>query len=257
MRGSCDARQAASAVPRGRHGRWAHHLGDHQLDRPTRERAALRPRVVIVTSTDANLTKGHTRYLEARLINIAAEAKRCTLENATAPQMPPLPEADVSDMEFFVEQLQIALPVLGVNVLRGKRVVAAPVTQPAESVTSPVFELRIPRAGITARAQQVDGEFTVLEGSQMAVSVREKDTYASSTAAAYTAYRSLHQRLVGDGSILVDGTGAILTRDVVFSSPSTAGAIVAGRSCNGRQSWKTADGQTFGAWEDRDLDVTR
>lgn len=214
-------------------------------------------RVVIVTSKDDNLTKGHTRYLEARLITIATEAKRCTLDNSTAPGVPPLPEADISDMEFFIEQLQIALPVLGVNVLRRTRAVPGPpVATTAERVTSPIFELRIPRTGITARAQQVDGEFTVLEGSQVAVTVREKETYASSTTAAYAAYRSLHQRLVDDGSIRVDGATAALTRDVVFSSPSTAGAIVSGRSCNGRQSWKTADGQTFGAWEERDLDAS-
>ena len=43
------------------------------------------------------------------------------------------------------------------------------------------------------------------------------------------------------------------TRDVVFSSPSTAGAIVTGRSCNGRTTWKTADGRTFGDWEQQGL----
>jgi len=67
-------------------------------------------RVVVITSKDANLTKAHGRYLEARLLALAAQAARVTLENGTAPVAPPLPEADVSDMNYFVGQLQIVLP---------------------------------------------------------------------------------------------------------------------------------------------------
>lgn len=33
------------------------------------------------------------------------------------------------------------------------------------------------------------------------------------------------------------GGHGVLTRNVVFSSPSTAGAVATGRSCNGRQAW--------------------
>jgi hypothetical protein len=51
--------------------------------------------------------------------------------------------------------------------------------------------------------------------------------------------------------IAVDGGLGCFTRDHVFSSPSTAGAIVVGRSCNGRNVWVSTEGQTFGVWEDR------
>jgi hypothetical protein len=40
------------------------------------------------------------------------------LQNKTAPPIPGLPEADASDMDYFVSQLQIVLPVLGVNAIR-------------------------------------------------------------------------------------------------------------------------------------------
>ena len=153
-------------------------------------------------------------------------------------------------MEYFIDQLQIALPVLGVQVLRGTHQAERRPPDSRESA-SPVFYFKVPKAGISARAQQIDGEFTVLQGSRVAAEVRASDAYAASTAAAYTAYRALHQRLVEDGSIRVDGGSAVLTRDVVFSSPSTAGAVVSGRSCNGREAWKTEAGQTFGTWEER------
>lgn len=107
-------------------------------------------RAVIITSKDANLTKSHGRYLEARLIGLANQARRATLENATAPSAPRLPEADASDMDEFLVQLQIILPVLGVNVIR----VRAEKTLPAAPETggSPVFLLQDSRAGTNARA---------------------------------------------------------------------------------------------------------
>ena len=208
-------------------------------------------RVVTITSKDDNLTKGHTRYLESRLCEIAAEAQRCSLENGTAPTRPPLPEADRSDMETFIDYVRIALPVLGVNVLRGASQPKPAVVAPADDVVSPVFELNVPKQGIAARAQQIDGEFTLLEGSVIAPGVRVSERYAASTVNAYSVYRALHQRLVDEGSVRIEDGHGVLTRNVVFSSPSTAGAVATGRSCNGRQAWHTHDGQTFAAWEER------
>ncbi|WP_211308364.1 GIY-YIG nuclease family protein [Calidifontibacter indicus] len=41
--------------------------------------------VVVITSKDTNLTKSHGRYLESRLIELATQAGRVTVENGTAP----------------------------------------------------------------------------------------------------------------------------------------------------------------------------
>jgi hypothetical protein len=75
-------------------------------------------RAIVLTSKDANLTKAHARYLESRFITLATQARRSRLLNGTAPALLPLPEADVSDMEYFIAQAKIILPVLGVNILR-------------------------------------------------------------------------------------------------------------------------------------------
>jgi hypothetical protein len=40
------------------------------------------------------------------------------LKNGTARTVPALPEADASDMDYFLSQLQIVVPVLGVNAIR-------------------------------------------------------------------------------------------------------------------------------------------
>lgn len=110
------------------------------------------------------MTKSHGRYLESRLIALATQAARVSLENATAPPVPSLPEADASDMDFFVDQLQIVLPVLGVNAIRG-RAALSPAGLPVDDLASPVFRLTHAKLGVDVRAQQIDGEFTLLAGS--------------------------------------------------------------------------------------------
>ncbi|MDO9314821.1 MAG: hypothetical protein Q7T97_09780 [Burkholderiaceae bacterium] len=124
----------------------------------------------VVTSKDANLTKGHIKYLESRLIKIARAAGRCELKNGTDHFYANLPEADRSDMEFFVEQIQTLLPVLGFAFLRPMPKVALQGSQEVPTVTSPasgspIFVGDVRKHGLTARAQEIDGEFVVMKGS--------------------------------------------------------------------------------------------
>ena len=53
--------------------------------------------------------------------------------------------------------------------------------------------------------------------------------------------------------LVVDDEKAQFVKDAPFSSPSLAGAIVLGRSCNGRTSWATEEGVTYGQWESRGI----
>lgn len=202
---------------------------------------------VLITSKDTNLTKSHVRYLESRLIELATQAGRAALENVTAPPYPRLPEADLSDMEYFIGQLQIVLPVLGVNVIRVRA--AKTVLEAAES---PVFSLTSKRQGVDARAQQIDGEFVMLAGS-VVVSTWHGVGSAPSTQKAYASYRAQHEGLIADGSIVVENDVARVARDIVFSSPSAAGTLALGRSCNGRVEWVSSEG-SFGAWESRGVE---
>lgn len=208
-------------------------------------------RVVVVTSKDANLTKAHGRYLEARLIQLAGRAGRVVLDNGTQPPTPGLPEAHASDMDAFLDHLQIVLPVLGIDAIRVRETPAVATAAPGGEA-SPVFLLHNTKTGVEARAQQIDGEFTMLAGSKV-VARWQGVGKADSTVRAYDAYRLHHQRLLAEGAIAVqDGIG-VTQRDIVFKSPSSAGAIALGRSCNGRISWITDSGVMFGDWESRDV----
>ena len=209
-------------------------------------------RVVVVTSKDANLTKAHGRYLESRLIELATRAGRVKMENGTAPTPPALPEADASDMDYFVSQLEIVLPVLGVNAIRVPQA-RSRTEAPQDDSQSPVFQLRNAKAGVDARAQQIDGEFTVLEGS-IIVGTWHGVGKAASTVKSYASYRAQHEQLIEKGAITVEGGLGRVTRNIAFRSSSTAGAVALGRSCNGRIEWVSTDGQTFGSWESRGVE---
>ena len=59
--------------------------------------------------------------------------------------------------------------------------------------------------------------------------------------------------LVEQGVVDIRGDDYVFVRDQLFSSPSTAGAVVLGGSINGRITWKTATGRTFQQLEDEAL----
>jgi hypothetical protein len=68
---------------------------------------------VIFTSKDQNLNKAHVQRLESRLVELAREAKRCVLDNGNVPQPPSLSEADVAEVEGFLDDIRLCLPTLG------------------------------------------------------------------------------------------------------------------------------------------------
>lgn len=240
----------------------AQRLRYHDRDKPFWDR------VVLVTSKDSNITKAHARYLESRLIAMADTAGRATMENSDRPPIPPLPEADRSDMDYFLDQLQIVLPVIGVNVIRGRRVTKAQSSSSGvgtgdtlassmqSNQDSPVFVLCRAKRGVNLRAQQIDGEFIVFEGSSV-VPVWDGVGGAESVKRSYAALRAKHEKLVADGTIAVEGECAVLTRDVPFGSPSGAGAVFVGTSCNGRTEWVMEElpHLQFGQWQSRGVNA--
>ncbi len=197
-------------------------------------------RTVVVISKDENLTKSHGRYLESRLIEKATAAGRAQLANGTQPPTPSLPEPDVADMEFFLDQVQMILPVLGFGFLQPR---------PSEELRtevegSPRFELAT--IGAKATAREVGGEFVVLKGS----TARREGT------ASWDSYRSLRAQLVTDGKLAPSDTPDfyVFTEDVAFPSPSAAGTVVAARNTNGREAWLVeGTRKTYARWHEEKL----
>jgi hypothetical protein len=178
----------------------------------------------------------HARYLESQLIRAAKEAGSVALANDTAPDFQILPEADRADMEFFLGQLRLVLPILGVDLFR------RPVNQTARDVAGGDAVFAFSTAGATATARESDDGFVVLAGST--ARKQGTDTFP-------LGYEALRGQLVQDGR-LVDGPSPELFMfavDVTFASPSAAASIVAARSASGPREWKAAGtGKAYRDW---------
>lgn len=199
-------------------------------------------RVCLITSKDQNLTKAHVKYVESQLIAIAKQSGRCGLVNGTAHDYTVLPEADLADMAFFIEQIRIILPVLGFDFLRDP---TASYTA-ASSEDDISFEMELPKYGVKAQAREVDGSFVVMGGSE----ARPKWT------AKANGYGNLYDQLVKDGVLGEESGGKrLFTKDYEFNSPSAAAAIVAGRNTNGRTKWLVKGSRsTYGDWQSAQVD---
>ncbi|MFN0158050.1 MAG: DUF4357 domain-containing protein [Bacteroidota bacterium] len=60
---------------------------------------------------------------------------------------------------------------------------------------------------------------------------------------------AIRKQLIADGTLVQNGAFYEFTRDVEFSSPSAAAAVIEGGSANGLIEWKTQDGRVL-----KDLD---
>jgi len=200
-------------------------------------------RAVVFISKDDNITKSHGRYLESRIIALAKQAGRATIANGTAPDTTGLlPESDIADMEYFLEQAQMLLPILGMTFLQPQPTYDARAAVTGEQ--SPRFVMN--EVGASAMGAEIEGEFVVFQGS----------TARKQGVESWTSYRGLRDRLVAEGK-LINGTSPdyyVFAENVGFASPSAAAATVAARNTNGRYAWRVElTGQTYADWQESRL----
>ncbi len=202
-------------------------------------------RCVGIISKDLNLTKGHVRYLESRLIDMGNASGRARLKNGTAPPLPHMPEPDVADMEGFLTHIELVLPVLGFDFLKPKPAARSIGDETTRSI-SPVFEFYSGDA--SAKAQEIDGEFVVLKGSTALATAKDS----------WTSYRALRDSLVDEQKLVLvpDRQLLLFAEDVAFKSPSAGAAVVNAGNINGRTAWKvSATKQTYADWHQSQLPV--
>ncbi|MCU0967137.1 MAG: GIY-YIG nuclease family protein [Burkholderiaceae bacterium] len=186
--------------------------------------------VVVFVSKDENLTKAHVRYLENRLLQEAKAAARYALENANTSN-PKLPESDREDMEVYLSRIRQVLPVLGSDLL-------SPISGSSRPTHSqPQLFCRIKNAVATGR--RTEGGFVVFAESTAVLAVRP------SAETLYPNTIALRQRLIQDQTLVERDGLYIFTKDVEFSSPSAAAAVIHGGSANGLTAWKDKSGKSL------------
>jgi Domain of unknown function (DUF4357) len=192
-------------------------------------------RFCFFTSKDANLTKGHVRYLERRLTELARESSRSECINGNDPTAGNLPESDIADMEFFLSQVKIVLPVLGYDILKEplkKKIENISIEKSSQNTEALELEFASNRDSISAQAYQFEDEIIVKEGS----TARKDPQFATNN------YTELRNNLIEQKSLVVGSNPTLLyfSKDVPFTSPSAAAAVILGRNANGRTSWVLA-----------------
>jgi SAM-dependent methyltransferase len=181
--------------------------------------------LTVFTSKDENLNKAHVQYLEARLLRLASEAKRCEIDNGNRPDVPSLSEADTAEIEGFLDELLLCVPILGLHVFE----------TPSRAMAA-TRQLLVRKKGVEARGYDSPEGFVVLAGSQAVM---------QETPSILRHLSDLRRTLVQNGVLKLENRLYKLTQDYVFNSPSTASGVILGGSSNGRIDWRDEQGQTL------------
>lgn len=190
----------------------------------------------VVTTSDKSLTKSHVRYLEARLIQIVDKTGRVDLSNKNKPSTDNhLPEADLANMEAFLENVLLILPVVGLTNLHRQEI------DELHNMDAPKFVISNNKNGVKAEMIEVNDEYVV----------RKNSTALKNTGKVNSVYCDLKSDLVKQGKLIADGDLYRFKEDVYFSSLSAAAAVVLDRNANGWNEWKVKKGKkTYRQWQE-------
>lgn len=197
--------------------------------------------LVFFISKDELLTKTQVKYLESRLIFLAHDAKAAEIENGNRPKLPTLHEADISDMEYFLNNIRLILPLMNFRFL-------IPMTVRPRSTSEEITKLQklfhIKSKHISAQMYERQEGFIVVKGSQAKLEMAKKVNET---------YKILKRKLIETGILVPDGNIYTFAEDTIFSSPSAAANIVLGRQTPGPLNWLDENNKTFKQLTDEGL----
>jgi hypothetical protein len=183
---------------------------------------------IVFISKDENLNKAHIKYLENRLHDIAKSAKRYMVDNTIIPTQSSISESDRAEMEEFIAYIKMLVNTLGHKVFDEKREF-----KPKQK--EEILYIKAIR-GADAQGEQTSDGFVVFKTSKVAV------TTVNSTGKSLI---KLRQKLIDDGLLIDKIEYFEFSDDYIFSSPSTAAAIIMGRNANGLIEWKNKAGKSL------------
>ena len=182
---------------------------------------------IVVVSKDNLLNKAHVKYLEHKFYALAKDADRSIVVNSNIPTCSSISEYDEAMLEEFISNTRLL-----VNTLGYKTFDTLEESLPSKKEAKVFFYIKAAR-GADAKGIIVADGFAVLRGS-----VISSTTVPSMTDSLVALRKKLIQKRVIDESFR-------FVKDYVFTSPSTAAAVVMGRNENGRMEWKTENSKTL------------
>lgn len=190
--------------------------------------------LIFFVSKDELLTKTQIRYLESRLVQLALAAKTAQIDNGNSPSLPTLHEADISDMEYFLEQIKLILPVMGFKFLISSTADQKEVDTKEENKVHETYFIKT--RTFKATMTETDQGYIVAKGSEAKKSLSNSCTET---------YRNMRKKLIETKIMVESGEKLVFAEDAVFNSPSAASNMVLGRNSNGFTEWVNEKGKTF------------
>ena len=181
---------------------------------------------IFCMSKSQNFTQTHIRYMEWYCMQQAKEVGRYELDNG---QVPPnsthVTEPMQAELLDIFDTMRMLISTLGYPVFE-------PIVKP--STPSHLFYVR--GGGSDGRGELVEDGFVVFEGSRARMEIVQSAT---------NAVKPQRDKLVASGVMEERDGEYVFTQDFLFSSPSTAAAVVLGRSANGWIEWRDDTGSTL------------
>jgi hypothetical protein len=154
------------------------------------------------------------------------EVGRYELDNG---QVPPnsthVTEPMVAELLDIFDTMRMLISTLGF-----------PVFEPIVKTSAPSHLFFARGGGSDGKGEWVEDGFVVFEGSRARLEVAPS---------AINAVQPQRDKLIASGVMEERNGEYVFTQDFLFSSPSTAAAVVLGRSANGWVEWKDEQGQTL------------
>jgi len=139
-------------------------------------------------------------------------------------------------MEVFLEKMQQMLPVLGIEAFVQKTTMTEEKKQ-EELLNCNIKELK-------ASGYLTPNGIVVLQGSQAVLEER-------GSAKKWPSVLVQRNKLIEEGTLINQNGAYIFTKDVEFSSPSSAAATIHGGSANGLTAWVNSEGKQLKQLQDR------
>ena len=185
--------------------------------------------VLVFISKDENLNKAHIKYLEFSLYNEAFEANRYEFFNSNVPTEPTISEAVIAEMSEFSTNLKLLVGALGFRIF--EKLTKSSISKQDK------YLIDAARGAVATGIMTTEG-FVVFKGSKIA---------STEVPSMPESFKKKRAQIISE-KIVIDFE---FTQDYLFSSPSTAAAVVMGRSANGLKEWKLKDGSNLGENEQK------
>ena len=175
--------------------------------------------VLLFTSKDDNLTKGHVTFLEEQLVKRAESAKQIPVRYGREPAEKTISKPERATMEEFLENLYLVTSALGYRIFE---------IVEKRPIVGKSYEIRMEK-GLVAKGKPVADGFLVIAGSH--ATKADGDSMPPG-------YATLKASLRQTGVLTEQNEFLVFGQDHLFNTPTPAACVITGTRRSGPATWK-------------------